>query len=100
VGWSHKHLIAKFKQQIGVGPKTAARLVRFDQVWRRLDERRPLDWGQVAADSGYADQAHLIRDFREFTGTTPTDFVTRIPSLQRDGQVEVNFIQDSGAAAA
>ena len=39
----------------------SARLVRLNRVWRRLDERRPLDWGQVAADAGHADQAHLIR---------------------------------------
>jgi len=55
-------------------PKTAARLIRFDRVWRHVDRRRPLDWGQVAADTGYADQAHLIRDFRQFTGITPTGY--------------------------
>jgi transcriptional regulator GlxA family with amidase domain len=77
VGWSHKHLIARFRQQVGLRPKTAARLVRLNRVWRRLDERRPLDWGQVAADAGYADQAHLIRDFHQFTGTTPTRFQAR-----------------------
>ena len=36
VGWSHKHLITRFTQQVGVPPKTAARLVRFDAVCRRL----------------------------------------------------------------
>ena len=75
VGWSHQHLIVKFRQQAGLRPKTAARLIRFDGVWRRLDEPRPADWGQIAADSGYADQAHLVREFRRFTGTTPTAFL-------------------------
>jgi AraC-like DNA-binding protein len=79
VGWSHKHLIARFTRQVGLRPKTAARLVRFDGVWRRLDQRRPLDWGQVAAEVGYADQAHLIRDFRQFTGTTPIEFLAQTP---------------------
>jgi len=77
VGWSHRHLIARFRQQVGLTPKIGARLVRLDAVWRHIEKRGPLDWGQVAADAGYADQAHLIRDFRQFTGTTPTEFLAR-----------------------
>jgi AraC-like DNA-binding protein len=78
-GWSHKHLITKFRQQVGLPPKTAARLVRFDAVCRRLAEHagQPARWDEVAADSGYADQAHLIRDFQEFTGASPTAFLAR-----------------------
>jgi AraC-like DNA-binding protein len=97
VGWSHKHLITKFKQQVGLAPKTAARLLRFDGVWRRLDDRAALDWAQLARDAGYADQAHLIRDFRQFTGTTPTDFLTRTLTADRDGGREVNSVQDAVA---
>jgi AraC-like DNA-binding protein len=74
VGWSHKHLITKFKREVGLPPKTAARLVRFERLMERLDEHLPPRWEQVAVDGGYADQAHLIREFREFTGTTPTAF--------------------------
>jgi AraC-like DNA-binding protein len=70
VGWSHKHLITKFKQQVGVAPHMAARLVRLSTVWRRLDDGH--SWVRIAAESGYADQAHLIREFRRFTSTTPT----------------------------
>jgi AraC-like DNA-binding protein len=86
VGWSHKHLITRFKQQIGLPPKTAARLVRFDVVWRRLAAHPPARWDALAADSGYADQAHLIRDFHQFTGATPAAFLahrqarTAVPS--------------------
>jgi AraC-like DNA-binding protein len=100
VGWSHKHLIARFKQQVGLAPKTAARLVRFDRVWRRIDQRGPLDWAQLAREAGYADQAHLIRDFRQFTGTTPTGFPARTLPSHRNGEDEVNSLQDAAAVAS
>jgi AraC-like DNA-binding protein len=74
VGWSHKHLITKFKQQVGVAPYLAARLLRLSMVWWHLDDDQ--SWARVAAECGYADQPHLIREFRRFTGTTPAALVT------------------------
>jgi AraC-like DNA-binding protein len=100
VGWSHKHLIAKFRQQVGLRPKTAARLIRFDRVLGRLDECRGLDWGVVAREAGYADQAHLIREFKQFTGATPTEFAARLLPADQDGQQQVNSVQDAVAAAS
>jgi len=100
VGWSHKRLIARFRHQLGLRPKTAARLVRFEGVLGRLDERRGLDWGQVAREAGYADQAHLIRDFHQFTGATPTEFAARTTQPGGDGERQGNFLQDRGAAAS
>jgi AraC-like DNA-binding protein len=81
VGWSHKHLITRFKQQVGLSPKAAARLVRFDRVLRSLDRPGRPGWERIAAEAGYADQAHLVREFRTFTGSAPTEFVSR--SAQR-----------------
>lgn len=71
VGWSHKHLITRFKEQVGLTPKRAARVIRFEQVLRRLDAVPRPDWARLATECGYADQAHLIREFAEFTGSTP-----------------------------
>jgi AraC-like DNA-binding protein len=100
VGWSHRHLLARFRRQVGLRPKTAARLIRFDGVWRRLDQDRPLDWGRVAAEVGYADQAHLAREFRQFTGTTPTGFLAQARPADGDGGREVNSVQDGAAVAS
>jgi AraC-like DNA-binding protein len=77
VGWSHKHLINRFTQQVGLSPKMAARLVRFDSVLRRLDQPGVPRWERIAAEAGYADQPHLVREFRAFTGVTPTAFTSR-----------------------
>ncbi|MEV0623393.1 helix-turn-helix domain-containing protein [Nonomuraea sp. NPDC050404] len=92
VGWSHKHLIAKFRQQVGLPPKTAARLVRFNRLLACLDRSAPPAWQQIAAECGYADQAHLARDFREFTGTTPTSFVDGSRPLDRAHDVRDHFV--------
>jgi AraC-like DNA-binding protein len=100
VGWSHKHLIAKFRQQVGLAPKTAARLVRFRGVLRQVGSARRLDWGLLAAEAGYADQAHLVREFRQFTGTTPTQFLAQTPPPDGDRGHKVKSIQDSAAAAS
>jgi AraC-like DNA-binding protein len=45
-------------------------------VWHHLATQPPARWDQVAVECGYADQAHMIRDFRQFTGASPTEFPT------------------------
>lgn len=69
LGWTRKRLWSRFQAQIGMPPKSAAKLVRFDHAAHRLAEGH--DAARVAADSGYADQSHLHRDVMAFTGTTP-----------------------------
>lgn len=75
VGWSERHLSARFAQEIGLRPKTAARVIRFDRARHVLQRNaaagRP-NIAAVAAECGYFDQAHLIRDWKQFTGLAPT----------------------------
>ncbi|SFO91006.1 Helix-turn-helix domain-containing protein [Mesorhizobium sp. NFR06] len=71
IGWSRKHLAAKFTDAIGIGPKTLSRIVRFNRALS-LSKRQGDDWAGIAADCGYADQAHLVREFRQLAGETPT----------------------------
>ncbi len=75
LGWSQKHLITTFKRQVGVPPKTLARIVRFQALLARLRPAERVSWAQLATEGGYYDQAHLHRDFREFAGTTPGDYL-------------------------
>jgi AraC-like DNA-binding protein len=71
LGWSHRHLIARFRREIGLPPKTVARIVRFERALDLARGSATPAWADIAHACGYADQAHLIRDFRAFTGTTP-----------------------------
>ena len=69
VGWSERHLAARFRTEVGLTPKVAARVVRFDRA-RRMFPRS--GGATVAATCGYADQSHLVRDFVDFTGLSPS----------------------------
>ena len=68
VGWSERHLAARFRTEIGLTPKAAARVIRFDRARRMIPGS---NGAIVAATCGYADQSHLVRDFVEFTGLAP-----------------------------
>ncbi|NEB09826.1 AraC family transcriptional regulator [Streptomyces coelicoflavus] len=70
IGWSRKRLSARFRAQLGITPKRAARLVRFDHAAHLL--AAGLAPATVASESGYADQSHLHREVKAFTGLTPT----------------------------
>lgn len=70
VGWSRKRLWSRFGSQIGLTPKRAARLVRFDAAAHRLAGGHSA--AVVSAESGYVDQSHLCRDAMDFARMTPT----------------------------
>jgi AraC-like DNA-binding protein len=70
VGWSRRRLWSRFRSQIGLPPKPAAKLVRFDHAAHQLAAGQ--DIARVAADSGFTDQPHLHRDVVGFTGATPS----------------------------
>jgi AraC-like DNA-binding protein len=75
LGVSHRHLIARCKDQLGMSPKRLARLVRFGRVVERIKAGAIPSWAEIAVDLGYYDQAHLIRDVRAMTGGTPGELL-------------------------
>ncbi|OPC85331.1 AraC family transcriptional regulator [Embleya scabrispora] len=72
LGWSRRHLTERFRDELGLSPKTFARVLRFEHAHELATARAPLPWADLATTSGYADQAHLVRDWNEFTGRSPT----------------------------
>jgi AraC-like DNA-binding protein len=75
-GWSDRHLRSRFRAETGLGPKEAARVIRFDRARHALRRRaaagQPPDLAGLAVSAGYFDQAHLDRDFRLLAGCPPT----------------------------
>lgn len=70
LGISLRQLERRFENRVGLSPKLFGRIQRFRHVFHEIDESRP-DWVDAAVACGYYDQAHLIRDFRDFSGKTP-----------------------------
>jgi AraC-like DNA-binding protein len=72
VGWSRRHLAEKFRTETGLAPKAAARVIRFEEACDRLLAPDRPALARVAAETGYVDQAHLSRDFRDLAGLPAT----------------------------
>jgi len=72
-GLSPTRFIHLFREHVGLTPKLFCRVRRFHNALGRIEKGLPVQWAQIAADCGYFDQAHLIRDFRIFAGITPAE---------------------------
>ena len=77
LGCSRRHLVAGFREAVGLPPKRLARILRFERVVALLDRDGGGSLGEIAAACGYYDQPHLNRDFRDFAGTSPGEWLAR-----------------------
>lgn len=68
---STRSLERAFARHVGLTPKRFARIVRFRQVFDALARVKDWTWADVALRCGYTDQAHLVHEFREFSGLPP-----------------------------
>ena len=89
IALSSRRFIERFKADVGVTPKRYCRLLRFQCVVSRAHQSAPTDWTGLALDCGYFDQAHLIHEFREFSGLTPTAYEAQRTPFQN----HVTFLQ-------
>jgi AraC-like DNA-binding protein len=80
-GTSRRHLERLFVEQIGLGPKVFARLVRFQAAAARLVAEPGVALSAVSGDGGYFDQSHMIRDFLAFAGASPEELRKRLGPL-------------------
>lgn len=81
VGWSRRHFGAEFRAEVGLTPKEVIRVARFERSRTGLAQGVPA--ADVAAVCGYADQAHLSREWRALAGCTPREWQrAELPFLQ------------------
>jgi methylphosphotriester-DNA--protein-cysteine methyltransferase len=79
IGLSPRRFIEVFAGEVGLTPKVFARVRRFQRVLAMIQRNEAIDWADVAVAGGYYDQAHLIHDFRAFSGINPTAYVRADP---------------------
>ena len=83
---SRKRLITLFEREVGFTPKLYLRVARFQSLLSQICHSACVDWAEVVERHGWYDQSHFIRDFREFSGLTPSQYLSRRrPSAQHVG---------------
>jgi AraC-like DNA-binding protein len=81
LGLSQRRFIQVFKAEVGLTPKLFSRIQRFQQTRAFIGQNPSPDWTNLALDLGYFDQSHFIREFIEFSGLSPTDYLNRHKSF-------------------
>lgn len=71
---STRQLERLFKERTGVNPKLFERIIRFDKAFRLKNSRPAMDWLRIATECDYHDYQHLVKEYKDFTGLTPTAF--------------------------
>jgi AraC-like DNA-binding protein len=91
LGLSQRRFIQVFKAEVGMTPKLFSRIQRFQQARSFIGQNPSPDWAALALDLGYFDQSHFIREFLEFSGLSPTDYLNRHKSfIEHDIHVKSN----------
>ncbi len=76
---SNKQFDRVFTEYVGAHPKEFSRTIRFQRALHKLETDPTISWAALAADCGYFDQSHMIRDFRALSGYTPGEYLTVCP---------------------
>ncbi len=81
-----------FAAQVGLTPKVFCRILRFQRARTLADQIKKPDWAQIALTCGYFDQSHLVNNFQEFSGFTPTQYLRHLRPNQQDGRLKSHHI--------
>jgi AraC-like DNA-binding protein len=75
-GYSHKHFISLFKNQVGTSPKNLQRIVRLQKVIQIAKDKPNVKWTDILYQFPFSDPAHFAHDFKELTGMTPDKYLS------------------------
>lgn len=78
---NRRNMERKFLSVIGMSPKQLSRVVRLQSALKMMEQKKCSNLTDLAYENGYYDQAHFIRDFKEFTGTSPRSFFAKNTEL-------------------
>ena len=76
-GMSSKRFVRAFREHVGLTPKRFGRIGRLQRLLRSVASQAEIDWARAAVEHGYYDQSHLVNEFRELTGITPSAYEAR-----------------------
>jgi AraC-like DNA-binding protein len=72
---TQKHLIQQFKNYSGLTPKSMHRIIRFNKLLETINQKKEIIWTDIVYETGYADQSHFIKDFQNFCGFNPSEYI-------------------------
>ncbi|HMG39974.1 MAG TPA: AraC family transcriptional regulator [Acidimicrobiales bacterium] len=95
MGISHAHLDREFTRVVGLTPRSLARILRLRRLLADVDVHAPITWTDLAAEWGWFDQSHFIRDFKRHTGVTPSGYVAAQRAVFDVGQQAPGFVPET-----
>jgi len=96
-GLSVRQFERRFIQQVGMRPKLFARIARFEAALENKARYAAKSWTEIAHEYGYYDQMHMVHDFAEFTGGTPTETLAQLETVFVE---QIRTMRSAGASAA
>jgi AraC-like DNA-binding protein len=96
LGVSHGHLDREFTRVVGLSPRTLARVLRVRRLLEEVDVADPVRWTRLAADLGWYDQAHLVRDVVRHTGVPPTAYLAAQRRFLDPAEPAPGFVPEPG----
>ncbi len=96
LGVSHGHLDREFTRVVGLSPRTLARVLRVRRLLEQIDVQDRVAWTRLAADLGWYDQAHLVRDVTRHTGVPPTAYVAAQRRFLDPDDLAPGFVPEAG----